>query len=152
MFTPLTSFSISLTILVQTMVPGILGGIVKGLKGGKPSQTDVTKSAASNFGNLEDIFFKPPFPDPLPTVDIADNKVELDIGLHFSLTWCFLGFISLNCQKKKPQNILYFCTDDIEIDEPNPPITKSSTSSPDVKNKQKGKSLSKHASYFNYKD
>ncbi|XP_047152766.1 uncharacterized protein LOC124824377 [Vigna umbellata] len=92
----------------QTMVPGILGGIVKGLKGGKPSQTDMTKSAASNFGNLEDIFFKPLLRDPLPTVDIADNKVELDI-------------------------------DDIEIDEPNPPITKSSTSSPDVKNKQKDK-------------
>jgi len=43
MFTPLTSFLINLTILVQTMVLGILGGIVKGLKGGKPSQTDVTK-------------------------------------------------------------------------------------------------------------
>ncbi|QCE11939.1 syntaxin binding protein 5 [Vigna unguiculata] len=94
----------------QTMVPGILGGIVKGLKGGKPSQTDVTKSPASNYGNLEDIFFKPLLPDPLPTVDIADNKVELDI-------------------------------DDIEIDEPNPPITKSSTSSPDVKSKQKDKLL-----------
>ncbi|KAK7373911.1 hypothetical protein VNO80_07331 [Phaseolus coccineus] len=92
----------------QTMVPGILGGIVKGLKGGKPSQTDVTKSPASNFGNLEDIFFKPLLPDPLQTVDVADNKVELDI-------------------------------DDIEIDEPNPPITKTSTSSPDVKNKQKDK-------------
>ncbi|KAL9315324.1 hypothetical protein ACSQ67_016325 [Phaseolus vulgaris] len=92
----------------QTMVPGILGGIVKGLKGGKPSQTDVTKSPASDFGNLEDIFFKPLLPDPLPTVDVADNKVELDI-------------------------------DDIEIDEPNPPISKTSTSSPDVKNKQKDK-------------
>ncbi|CAJ1806225.1 unnamed protein product [Sphenostylis stenocarpa] len=93
----------------QTMVPGILGGIVKGLKGGKTSQTDVTRSSASNFGNLEDIFFKPQLPDPLPTVAVADNKeVELDI-------------------------------DDIEIDEPNPPMTKASTSSPDVKNKQKEK-------------
>jgi len=88
------------------MVPGILGGIVKGLKGGKPSQTDVTKSPASNYGNLEDIFFKPLLPDPLPTVDIADNKVELDIGLHFSLTWCVLGFICLNCQK---QNLQLLC-------------------------------------------
>jgi len=92
MFTPLKSCLISLTILVQTMVPGILGGIVKGLKGGKPSQTDVTKSPASDFGNLEDIFFKPLLPDPLPTVDVADNKVELDIGLHFCLNLVFIGF------------------------------------------------------------
>jgi len=45
--------------------------------------------------------------------------------------------------------MLYFGTDDIEIDEP---IPKASTSSPDAKNKQKGKSLSKHISHFNYKD
>ena len=36
--------------------------------------------------------------------------------------------------------MLYCGTDDIEVDEP---ITEASTSSPDVKNKQKGKSLSK---------
>jgi len=54
--------------------------------------------------------------------------------------------------KTKPQNIMYLGTDDIEIDEPNPPITKTSTSSPDVKNKQKGKSLSKHVSYLTCKD
>lgn len=46
--------------------------------------------------------------------------------------------------KTKPQNILFLGTDDIEIDEPNPPIIKTSTSSPDVKNKQKGKSLSQN--------
>lgn len=48
--------------------------------------------------------------------------------------------------------MLYFGTDDIEIDEPHQPIPKASTSSPDVKNKQKGKSLSKHILHFNYKD
>jgi len=76
------------------MVPGILGGIVKGLKGGKPSQTNVTRSPASDFGNLEDIFFKPLLPDPLPTVDVADKEVELDIGLHFSSNLVFFGFHS----------------------------------------------------------
>ncbi|TKY65816.1 Syntaxin-binding protein 5 [Spatholobus suberectus] len=93
----------------QTTVPGILGGIVKGFKGGKTSPADVTKIPTSNFGHLEDIFFKPHLPDSLSTVTVTDNKeVDLDI-------------------------------DDIEIDEPSQPITKASTSSPDVKNKQKDK-------------
>ncbi|XP_020235711.1 uncharacterized protein LOC109815404 isoform X2 [Cajanus cajan] len=93
----------------QATVPGILGGIVKGFKGGKNSPTAVTKIPTSNFGHLEDIFFKPPLSDSLPTVAVTDNEeVELDI-------------------------------DDIEIDEPNRPITKASTSSPDVKHKQKDK-------------
>ncbi|XP_004514218.1 uncharacterized protein [Cicer arietinum] len=91
----------------QTTVPAILGGIVKGLKGGKASQVDLTKIPTSNFGHLENIFFKPSLPDSLPTVAVvADEKVvELDI-------------------------------DDIHIDEP---VTMPSTSSPDVKNKQKDK-------------
>ncbi|KAG5010013.1 hypothetical protein JHK87_018528 [Glycine soja] len=93
----------------QTVVPGILGGIVKGFKGGKTTPTDVTKIPTSNFGHLEDIFFKPPLPDSPTTVAIPDKKeAELDI-------------------------------DDIEIDEPHQPIPKASTSSPDVKNKQKDK-------------
>ncbi|XP_061348834.1 uncharacterized protein LOC133294202 isoform X2 [Gastrolobium bilobum] len=92
----------------QITVPGILGGIVKGFKAGKTSQTDLTKIPTSNFGHLENTFFKPPLPDSLLTAGAAENKeVELDI-------------------------------DDIEIDEPE---TKASTSSPDVKNKQKDKKL-----------
>lgn len=90
----------------QTTVPAILGGIVKGLKGGKASPTDLTKISTSNFGHLEDIFFKPPLLDSPLTVVVEDNKeMELDI-------------------------------DDIQIDEP---VTKASTSSPGVKNKQKDK-------------
>lgn len=72
--------------MAQTVVPGILGGIVKGFKGGKTTPTDVTKIPTSNFGHLEDIFFKPPLPDSPTTVAIPDKKeAELDIGLHFSL-------------------------------------------------------------------
>ncbi|WJX82145.1 hypothetical protein P8452_64941 [Trifolium repens] len=91
----------------QTSVPGILGGIVKGLKAGKISHANSTKISTSNFGHLEDIFFKPSLSESLPTVSVvADEKeVELDI-------------------------------DDIQIDEPK---TTASTSSPDVKNKQKDK-------------
>lgn len=86
MFPPLKSCLISLTVLAQTVVPGILGGIVKGFKGGKTTPTDVTKIPTSNFGHLEDIFFKPPLPDSPTTVAIPDKKeAELDIGLHFSL-------------------------------------------------------------------
>ncbi|CAK8541941.1 unnamed protein product [Lathyrus sativus] len=91
----------------QTTKPGILGGIVKGLKGGKTTQPVLHKIQTSNFGHLEDIFFKPPFPDSRPTAVVVDEKeVELDI-------------------------------DDIQIDEPNEPKIVASTSSPNVKNKQK---------------
>ncbi|KAK7256904.1 hypothetical protein RIF29_30478 [Crotalaria pallida] len=62
---------------LQTIGPGILGGIVKGFKGGKTSQTDLAKISTSNFAHLEDIFLKSPLPDS-PTV--ANNEeVELDI-------------------------------------------------------------------------
>ncbi|KAK7294709.1 hypothetical protein RJT34_17602 [Clitoria ternatea] len=93
----------------QTTVPGILGGIVKGFKGGKASPTELRKTPTSNFDNLEGIFFKPPLPDFPPTVVVTDNKeVELDI-------------------------------DDIEIDEPVIKASTPSSTSPDVENKQKDK-------------
>lgn len=86
--------------MVQTTVPAILGGIVKGLKGGKASPADLTKISTSNFGHLEDIFFKPPLLDSPLTVVVEDNKeMELDIGflakipLHFSLFFCIFIFI-----------------------------------------------------------
>ncbi|KAL5058144.1 hypothetical protein RYX36_029748 [Vicia faba] len=85
----------------NTTKPGILGGIVKGLKGGKTTQPVSPKIQTSKFDHLEDIFFKPSFPDSRPTGVVADEKeVELD------------------------------------IDEPK---TVASTSSPNVKNKQKDK-------------
>lgn len=74
-------------------MPGILGGIVKGLKGGKTSQTDMTKISTSNFGYLEDIFFKPSLPDSLPTAAVTDDKeVDLDIGLHFFFKFLIFSF------------------------------------------------------------
>ncbi|MED6149177.1 hypothetical protein PIB30_059962 [Stylosanthes scabra] len=84
----------------QITAPGILGGIVKGFKGGKASPTKLSKIPTSNFVHLEDKFFKSPLSDSHQT---AADELELDI-------------------------------DDIEIDEP---ITEVSTSSPNVKNKQK---------------
>lgn len=65
--------------LAQSIAPGILGGIVKGFKGGKPSQSDSTAIPTHNFAHLEDIFFKPPSSDSVTTV--TDNEeVELNIG------------------------------------------------------------------------
>ncbi|KAE9618160.1 putative transcription factor WD40-like family [Lupinus albus] len=62
----------------QTIGPGILGGIVKGFKGGKNSTKDLAEISTSNFAHLEDIFLKPPLLDsPLPASD--NNEVELDI-------------------------------------------------------------------------
>jgi len=80
--------------LLQTTVPAILGGIVKGLKGGKTSYAELTKIPTSNFGHLEHIFFKPSLSDSLPTVvAVADEKeVELDIGFMLK---CLINFFAI---------------------------------------------------------
>ncbi|CAL0302627.1 unnamed protein product [Lupinus luteus] len=58
----------------QTTGPGILGGIVKGFKGGKTASKDLAEISTSSFAHLEDIFLKPPLLDsPLSA------EVELDI-------------------------------------------------------------------------
>ena len=79
--------------MLQTTVPAILGGIVKGLKGGKTSHAELTKIPTSNFGHLEHIFFKPSLSDSLPTVVVvADEKeVELDIGFMLNCLFIFLA-------------------------------------------------------------
>ncbi|PSS34691.1 Syntaxin-binding protein 5-like [Actinidia chinensis var. chinensis] len=59
--------------------PGILGGIVKGLKGGKVNHTnDGTSASKSYYSHLEGAFSRNPFPDSSP---ITDNQevVELNI-------------------------------------------------------------------------
>ncbi|GFP92179.1 syntaxin-binding protein 5-like [Phtheirospermum japonicum] len=58
---------------------GILGGIVKGLKGRKPNKSMCRESdALSDFSNLEDIFMKKPFPKPSTASD-EQEAVELNI-------------------------------------------------------------------------
>ncbi|KAI9115963.1 hypothetical protein K1719_012893 [Acacia pycnantha] len=61
----------------QGIAPGILGGIVKGFKGGKNTQTDSTALSTHNFAHLESLFLKPPSSDA-PT-SVPDNEVELNI-------------------------------------------------------------------------
>ncbi|XP_024026433.1 uncharacterized protein LOC21399448 isoform X3 [Morus notabilis] len=93
----------------QGTAPGILGGIVKGLKGGKVDHSlDNTKTPKSTFNHLEGIFLKSPRPNSFQPVD-HEEAAELDID-----------DIEL---------------DDIELDEP-PPV--ASTSS-DLKNTKKEK-------------
>ncbi|RYR16107.1 hypothetical protein Ahy_B04g073062 isoform A [Arachis hypogaea] len=91
----------------QISAPGILGGIVKGFKGGKASPTNMIKIQPSNFMHLEDKFYKSPRTNLYDTCSLENTE-------H--------------------QNLLHCGTDDIEIDEP---ITEVSTYSPNVKNKQK---------------
>lgn len=64
----------------QATTPGILGGIFKGLKGGRAdNDADVSSSIdLSSFVKLEDIFSKDPFVDPLAT-PADDKEVELNI-------------------------------------------------------------------------
>lgn len=75
--------------LVQSNAPGILGGIVKGFKGGKASQTDILAIPTRNFAHLESLFPTPPSSDSLTTVTdnalttFTDNEeVELNIGAY----------------------------------------------------------------------
>ncbi|XP_037491449.1 uncharacterized protein LOC105646578 isoform X2 [Jatropha curcas] len=64
----------------QGTKPGILGGIVKGLKQGKIEQTtEITPTPQSNFSHLEGIFSKSPFSDSSPVIKDTQEAVELDI-------------------------------------------------------------------------
>lgn len=85
-------YQLILSVTLQAITPGILGGIFKGLKGGRgENDVDVSSSIGqSSFVKLEDFFSKDPFIDPLASPG-ADKQVELDIGprsLHSSLIDC----------------------------------------------------------------
>lgn len=93
-FSPLflVQYQLILSVTLQAITPGILGGIFKGLKGGRgENDVDVSSSIGqSSFVKLEDFFSKDPFIDPLASPG-ADKQVELDIGprsLHSSLIDC----------------------------------------------------------------
>ncbi|KAK2656543.1 hypothetical protein Ddye_009595 [Dipteronia dyeriana] len=64
----------------QGTAPGILGGIVKGFKGGKVGHPmDITTPPKSSFNHLEGKFSKPPFPDSSPTDKNYEEAMELNI-------------------------------------------------------------------------
>ena len=66
--------------LLQVIGPGILGGIVKGLKGGKADHNlDLSGTPKSTLNQLEGIFMKSPPSDSPHPVD-HQEIVELDIG------------------------------------------------------------------------
>ncbi|KAJ4837684.1 hypothetical protein Tsubulata_013493 [Turnera subulata] len=62
----------------QDVKPGLLGGIVKGLKGGKANHT-MNTSPRPDFTHLEDIFSRAPFSHPSPSAADCQEVVELDI-------------------------------------------------------------------------
>lgn len=66
---------------LQSTAPAILGGIVKGLKGGKMVQSgDSTATPKSTFDHLEGMFWRSQQSDSAPGLDHQEN-LELDIGL-----------------------------------------------------------------------
>lgn len=81
----------------QGTKPGILGGIVKGFKGGKVDHSvDITLNPKSDFSHLEGAFSKQPFSDSYRNAVDSEEVVELNI-------------------------------DDIEIDEPSLPTATTSS-------------------------
>ncbi|GJU52113.1 hypothetical protein Tco_1221668 [Tanacetum coccineum] len=62
-------------------VPGALAHILKGFRPGK-ANNDINfhEDFKSGFGNLDRIFSKDPFPDPLESITNDQEDVELDIG------------------------------------------------------------------------
>lgn len=120
---------VCLSLVSQGTAPGILGGIVKGLKGGKVSNAaDLVANSKSNLNHLEQIFRRNPFPEPvLFTKDDQIIVDELDIGLPFSFTSICVHLILLSCHVMRTQYVVY--VDDIHIDEP---ASVPSTSSPKV--------------------
>ncbi|KAL6953516.1 hypothetical protein U1Q18_013581 [Sarracenia purpurea var. burkii] len=64
----------------EGIVPGILGGIVKGFKGGKVNNTnDATFTSKSYYSHLEGMFLRNPFPDTSSTIPNNQEVVEINI-------------------------------------------------------------------------
>lgn len=60
----------------------ILGGIVKGFKGGKVGdRNDATFPSKSYYRDLDGVFWRNPFPDPSSAVTQNQEVVEVSIGL-----------------------------------------------------------------------
>lgn len=67
--------------LNQGTAPGILGGIVKGFKGGKVGRTvDITAEPKSGFTNLEEKFLNHSFLNSSSTEKIKEEDMDLNIG------------------------------------------------------------------------
>ncbi|KAL7265561.1 hypothetical protein ACSBR1_003357 [Camellia fascicularis] len=76
--------------------PRILGGIVKGFKGGKVNHTnDGTLASTSNYSHLEGVFSRNPFPDPssimvdnpeATELNIDDIEIDEPVSLAFTST------------------------------------------------------------------
>ncbi|XP_038695433.1 uncharacterized protein LOC119992709 isoform X1 [Tripterygium wilfordii] len=74
------SFSSSNQKKKQGTGPGIMGGIIRGIKGGKNSYgSDDIATAKSNFTHLEDIFLNSPFSESSPAAINDQDPVELNI-------------------------------------------------------------------------
>lgn len=115
--------------LLQVTAPGIIGGIVKGLKGGKIVNTADLPTTQSTYDHLEEIFLKSSQSNTSPSVD-QGAVVELDIGpFQSAKSPHIFKFIFTH-------SMLTLDTDDIEIEEPLPVAT---TSSHDPKKLNKGK-------------
>lgn len=86
---------VCLSLVLQGTAPGILGGIVKGFKGGKVNNaTDLVANSKSNLGHLEQIFKRNPFPEPvLFTKDDQIIVDELDIGFFHSPSPVFVRIL-----------------------------------------------------------
>lgn len=79
--------------LLQGGNPGILSGIVKGLKAPKPNKLNRESNSRADFSHLEEIFVRNILPEPLSTTD-EPEAVELTIGFtplclfcEYFLTW-----------------------------------------------------------------
>lgn len=72
----------------------ILGGIVKGFKGGKVGdRNDATFPSKSYYRDLDGVFWRNPFPDPSSAVTQNQEVVEVSIGLVFISMFTNLSLI-----------------------------------------------------------
>lgn len=86
------SFSNSFSMLLQGTQPRILGGIIRGIKGGKKIHTeDFSMPPKLDFTHLEGLFLKSPLLDTFPATD-DQEELELNLGSDMS-TFLYTLFI-----------------------------------------------------------
>lgn len=95
---------------MQSTAPGILGGIIKGFKGGKvghPMDHSESLPRSTVIQKLDDIFSRFPFSDPSSSITVDQEVAELSIG---EFLYMFLMCLRRSLPFRDPSHPHICCT------------------------------------------
>ncbi|XXG46810.1 hypothetical protein AAC387_Pa02g1558 [Persea americana] len=107
----------------QGTVPGIFGGIIKGLKGGKmghPMDHSESSPRSTIIEKLDDIFSRFPFSDPSTStvdqdvIELSIDDIEIDDSSHFASTSSNKGKHGRRDEEMEREKLFHGATSDVK--------------------------------------